>query len=252
MPSVKTCPFDPAELVRRYTTTAPKHGFRVETFGMCDGVPLIALTKRHAGVRPRIYLSAGIHGDEPAPPLALLQLLDHAIFDDRAHWFLVPLLNPNGFRFSQRENLAGIDLNRDYLQPFSPEVTAHVQWLQTQPRFDLALCLHEDWESTGFYLCELNPDASTTLAPHIREAAETVMPIEQAQTIDGRPIAETGIIRPESDPLLRADWPEAIYLRRHHAALGYTLETSSSFALDQRIATQCQAVKAAIQAFTAG
>ncbi|HZP61719.1 MAG TPA: succinylglutamate desuccinylase, partial [Opitutaceae bacterium] len=47
-------------------------GFRVEKFGEVAGFPLFSLTKRTPGPRPRIYLSAGIHGDEPAPPLALL------------------------------------------------------------------------------------------------------------------------------------------------------------------------------------
>ena len=31
-----------------------------------------------------------------------------------------------------------------------------MRWLARQPNFDLAVCVHEDWESVGFYLYELN------------------------------------------------------------------------------------------------
>ena len=89
-------PFDPPALAARFAAAARVAGFRVERFGDHAGTPLFALTKRPPGPRPRprIYLSAGIHGDEPAPPLALLALLEAGVFDDRAVWFLCPLLNP--------------------------------------------------------------------------------------------------------------------------------------------------------------
>lgn len=239
-------PIDPPNFVRRIEAAARAAGFRVERFGKAAGCPLLALTKRTPGPRPRIYLSAGIHGDEPAPPLALLALLEAGRFDDRAVWFLCPLLNPVGFIRRTRENADGLDLNRDYKSLRSIEIQAHARWLQQQPNFDLALCLHEDWEAKGFYLYELNPTARESVAPKIIDAVSTICPIETATMIDGRDIAEPGIIRPLNDPLLRETWPESIYLRAHHARLGYTLETPSSFPLAQRIAAHRAACEAAI------
>ena len=67
--------------------------------------------------------------------------------------------------------------------------------------------------------------------------------------IDGREIAEPGVIRPVSDPLLRETWPEALYLRQHHGTLGYTIETASALPLEQRIATHGAVVRAAIDEF---
>lgn len=246
MSTVKTCSLDPADLVAQFSALGVERGFRVETIGVIGGDPVVALTKRASGARPRIYISSGVHGDEPAPPQALLQLLQQGRFDDSANWFLVPMLNPSGFRCNQRNNGQGIDLNRDYLDPVTDEVRSHVRWLQHQPRFDLALCLHEDWESRGFYLYELNPQSGASLALKIRAAAELHMPIEQDEVIDGRPIDEKGIIRPESDPTLRENWPEAIYLLQHHADRSYTLESSSALPLRQRIETHCASVTAAI------
>jgi hypothetical protein len=170
-------------------------------------------------------------------------------FGPQSSWFICPLLNPTGFAACTRENHAKIDLNRDYKSPQSLEAAQHVAWLRRQPQFDLVLCLHEDWESAGFYLYELNPDQRPTLAPAMIEAAGRVGPIETAAIIDGREADEPGIIRPLSDPLLRETWPEAIYLRNFHSTLNYTTETASSQPLAQRIATHRAVVRAAVGAF---
>ena len=207
---------DPPAFAARIEAAGRARGFRCERFGGVAGLPLIALTRRTPGPRPRIYLSAGIHGDEPAPPLALLDLLEQGAFDDRAVWFLCPLLNPAGFNCRTRENADGLDLNRDYKALRSIEIQAHARWLGRQPNFDLAICLHEDWESSGFYLYELNPGVRPSLARRMIEAVAPICPIETAPVIDGRSTAEPGIIRPEIDPMLRDPWPESIFLRAHH------------------------------------
>lgn len=247
MSAVKAAPvIDPPALAARLAAAGHAAGFRREPFGEIAGTPLFALTRRTPGPRPRLYLSAGIHGDEPAPPLALLELLEAGFFDARANWFLCPLLNPAGLARGTRANAAGLDLNRDYLDLRSAEIIAHVGWLRRQPRFDLTLCLHEDWESRGFYLYELNPDARPSLAEPILAAVEPLCPRELATVIDGRDVAAPGIIRPVNDPLLRETWPEAIYLRAHHVTLSYTLEAPSAFPLAQRIAALRAAIGAAV------
>lgn len=245
-------PFQIAQYLQDFRAAAATAGGRLEQFGQIDEFPLIAWTKRTPGPRPRIYLSAGVHGDEPAPPLALLDLLKEGFFDDSADWFICPALNPVGLHRGTRENPQGRDLNRDYLDCLSPEVQAHVAWLQRQPRFDLTLCLHEDWESQGFYLYELNPDQRPTLANVMIGAVGQLMSIESAEIIDGRPTDEPGIIRPVSDPSLRTNWPEAIYLRQAHTTLSYTLETPSALPLEQRIVAQKAAVTAAIRTLILG
>jgi hypothetical protein len=237
---------DPIAYLRRLEPAAAKAGFRVEPFGDVAGHRLVAVTKRTPGPRPRIYLSAGIHGDEPAPPLSLLELMERGVFDGRAVWFICPLLNPIGFTRRTRENADGIDLNRDYRASKSAEIQAHSRWLKSQPNFDLSLCVHEDWESKGYYLYELNPNHRPTLANRIITAVSAVCPIETATVIDGREISETGIIRPVSDPLTRELWPESIYLRAHHTRLSYTLESPSAFPLAERVAAQCAAIETAI------
>ena len=253
MSAVKAAPvIDPPELAARFEAAGRAAGFCIERFGEIAGCPLLALTKRTPGRRSRIYLSAGIHGDEPAPPLALLELVEAGVFDASAVWFICPLLNPLGFTRGTRENADGLDLNRDYKHLCSAEIQAHRRWLQRQPNFDLTFCVHEDWESKGFYLYELNPHQRPTLAEPMIAAVERVCPIEIASVIDGRATAARGIIRPVSDPLLRDQWPEAIYLRAHHTTLGYTIESPSALPLPQRIAAHRAAIETALRLSTRG
>ncbi len=246
MSSVKAAPFDPYAFASRIEGAGRSAGLRLEPYGEIRGCPLLALTQRAAGLRPRIYLSAGIHGDEPAPPQALLSMIEAGVFDGRATWFICPQLNPTGLALGTRESASGLDLNRDYLDLSASETRAHVAWLQRQPPFDLTLCLHEDWEATGFYLYELNSENRRSLAEPMLEAVRPLCPIDEALTIDGRAMAAPGIIRPIDDPLLRETWPEAIYLRAHHTTLSYTLETPSAVPLAQRIAALRAAVEAAL------
>ena len=243
---VKTSVIDPLALAARFEDAGRAAGFRVERFGEIAGYPLLALTKRTPGPRLRVYLSSGIHGDEPAPPLALLDMIEAGAFDERATWFICPLLNPMGFTRGTRENGDPLDLNRDYKDLRSAEIGAHVAWLRRQPNFDLVLCLHEDWESVGYYLYELNPLDRPSLAVPIIEAVRELCPIDGNAIIDGREASAPGIIRPISDPLLRENWPEAIYLRAHHSSLTYTLESPSALPLAQRVAAHRAAVATAL------
>jgi protein MpaA len=239
---------DPLAVAAQFDAAARPAGFRIEKFGETPSGPLLALTKRTVGPQPRIYLSSGIHGDEPAPPLALLRLLERGFFDERAIWFICPLLNPVGLVRGTRENADGLDLNRDYRDPASAEIRAHVAWLQRQPRFDLALIVHEDWEARGFYLYELNRTQQPSLAEPMLTAVRALCPIELAEQIDGFP-ASGGVIRPEGDPTKREVWPESIYLHAHHTRLSYGFETPSTLPLEQRITTLCAAIETAASPF---
>src|SRR5688572_19344722 len=126
---------------------AAAHGWDVEALPASADVELLALRRQVSFPRHRIYLSTGIHGDEPAGPLAMRELLKENDWPANADLWLCPCLNPTGFPLSKRECAQGADLNRDYRHRRTAEVRAHIKWLENQPRFDLCLCLHEDWEA---------------------------------------------------------------------------------------------------------
>jgi len=172
-------------------------------------------------------------------------LLRERKWPDAAEIVLCPCLNPTGFALNQRENATGRDLNRDYLHLESAEVRAHVAWLENQRPFDLCLCLHEDWESHGFYVYELNPDRKSSLAEAIVAAVAKVCPVDLSEIIEGRE-ARGGIIRPNLDPRSRPQWPEAFWLITHKTRLSYTLEAPSDFPLATRVNALVAGVKAAL------
>jgi hypothetical protein len=209
-------------------------------------VEFIACRREVPSPGRRVYISTGMHGDEPGGPLAALELLREDLWPADAALWLCPCLNPSGFALNRRENSGGIDLNRDYRHLQSAEVRAHVEWLGRQPDFDLALCLHEDWESAGFYLYELNPDHCPTLAERIIAEVAGVCPVDRSAVIEGRP-AQEGIIRPVINPMERPQWPEAVYLiARNKARQSYTFEAPSDFPIPVRVAALVAAVRTAI------
>ncbi len=191
---------------------------------------------------PRFYVSAGIHGDEPAGPLAVARLIAEDAFPRDAWIWLCPCLNPSGFRGNTREAAGGLDLNRDYRDPKSLEVRAHVAWLESLPNFDVTICLHEDWEASGFYLYELNPDGRPSLAPPTLKAVSEVCPIDPSPMIDGRE-ASLGLISPILDPADRPEWPEAFHLIQSKTRLSYTVESPSDFPLETRVQALALATK---------
>lgn len=225
---------------------ARARGWETHRIAAETGPGLVALTRRgrpEAGTAPhRLYLSAGIHGDEPAGPLAVRQLVQEDDWQAGTEIWLCPCLNPEGFEQGRRENRGGLDLNRQYLHRQAGETRAHIAWLERQPVFDVAVCLHEDWEAHGFYLYELNPDARPSRAEAMIRRVAEVCPIDPSPVIEGRPAAG-GIIRPEADPALRTDWPEAFWLVQHKTRHSYTLEAPSDFPLEARVAALVTAVR---------
>jgi murein peptide amidase A len=226
-------------------------GWRSEVFLDSDSVRLIALRRPSGSDRPRVYLSAGIHGDEPAGPLTVRRLFFEKLWPVGVDLWLCPCLNPSGFRLNRRENAEGLDLNRQYLHLRAAETRAHIAWLEKQPRFDLAICLHEDWESQGFYLYELNPDRLRSYADSVIATVSRVCPIDPSPEIEGRP-ASGGIIRPSGDLRSRPEWPEAFYLFTHKTRLSYTLEAPSDFPIETRVNALVAAVETVLESVATG
>jgi len=242
-------------VLREISAAALACGWSSETFFKSGDFDLLALYRGPLSVRSsqppiHLYFSAGIHGDEPAGPLAALRLLKENQWPDSAEIFLLPCLNPNGFVSNTRENEAHKDLNRDYRHLETPEVRAHVAWLQRQPDFDVAFCLHEDWESHGFYVYELNPDHHCSLSGAMVAAVKPVCPIDLSPMIEGRE-AKGGVISPNFDPATRPQWPEAFWLLQNKTRRSYTLEAPSDFPLVTRVNALVTGINAAMGSLSA-
>jgi len=233
------------QLLADFKAAAEKAGFNVATYGVIDQRPLYAFTRSAAATGSqgkRIYISTGIHGDEPAPPMALLSILQNNTLPLENDYYICPCMNPSGLAIHSRENSEGIDLNRDFSDFKSREIELHHEWVKEQiDDLDMAIHLHEDWEASGFYLYEINFGEVESRADSILQAAAAWVPIEIAVSIDGHS-ASGGIIRPPANHDVPEGLPEALFFQRRFNLLNYTLETPSSLELTARV----QAMQAAL------
>jgi len=232
-----------APFLDEFGALARARGFTPRVLCQTAAGPLMAWERGEAAAA---YLSAGMHGDEPAGPLAALELLRDGHFDEGS-WLLCPALNPTGLAAGTRDNAAGLDLNRDYWNRRSPEVRAHAAWLESLPCPRLFCSLHEDWESSGFYFYEINlAEDRPERAAAIFDAVAPWFAPEAAPLIDGHEVRAAGWIYHAAEADLPDDWPEAIFLAKRGCPLSFTYETPSAMALEARVAAQVAAVRAAL------
>ncbi|MGE9295634.1 MAG: M14 family metallopeptidase [Puniceicoccales bacterium] len=241
-------------LGRSFVREAKAMGFTVETLGEDRGLPVLALTRESltAGA-PRIHLSAGIHGDEPAGPVAILNMLRGDALSQDISWCLLPMLCPDNLRRNDRLGEGGVDPNRDYRARKLATTRMHCDWLEgTVGRFDLAFCLHEDYDTRGFYLYEhLAPGWERLSAPMIT-AVSAIAAVEQASEIDG--FAFEGGVHFFDETSLggreHEGWAEALMLVEMGTHAAYTLETpSNALSLGERGAIHAAAVLAGVGAW---
>lgn len=237
------------DFLPEFANVAEQAGFTSTVLAETAAGPVMAWERAHDG--PRVYVSAGMHGDEAAGPLAVLELLRSGFFNAPIHWTLCPALNPTGLAAGTRDNAAGIDMNRDYLTRHTPEVRAHAAWLETMAVPQLFLSLHEDWEARGFYFYEINLGADEPQrADRIIEAVSPWFEPESGPEIDGHEPHGPGWIYHAAEPDLPHGWPEAIFIAKLGCPLSFTLETPSHAPLASRVAAHCAAVRAACRNLT--
>jgi protein MpaA len=243
-PSTMSVEIDWPGYHRAFGEAAGEAGFSATLLVDLEAGPVFAWDR--AGPGRRVYLSAGIHGDEPAGPLAFLELMRSGFFDLASHWSICPTLNPSGLRAGTRENACGIDLNRDYWLRGSAEVLAHTAWFERRPTPNLFISLHEDWETTGFYFYEINlGEDRPERARGILDAVRPWFPPEGGLEIDGHEVREAGWIYHQAEADVPDGWPEAIYLAKRGCQVSFTFETPSQAVLRKRVEAHAAAVRAA-------
>jgi hypothetical protein len=137
----------------------------------------------------RLGLFAGIHGDEPAGCVALVQFLA-AIVDDpeRAAGYellVYPVVNPTGWEDGTRTNRAGRDLNREFWRGSEePEVRCIEHELRARA-FAGVITLHADDTCEGHYGYSHGRALDDALLRPALLAAERVLPRDRRAVIDG-------------------------------------------------------------------
>ena len=234
---------DPAAIAKRAAVLARKHGLRRVRLGRAGDDPVDLYESRpREGKRPRVYLSAAIHGDEPAGAEGLLRWWEQAeaALFARFDFTIVPCLNPGGLRLNTRTDPQGRDLNRSLNRKGFPILAALKAKLNAGIPFALSVLHHEDYDGCGMYVYELAPRGEPKWGHGLLRAARPHCPFDPRKTIEGRR-ADRGVIAPAVDSkkfrafFRKMGMAEAPWLfLTGRAARSYTVETPSEFDLSVR------------------
>jgi hypothetical protein len=194
--------------------------------------------------RETLYISTGVHGDESAPPWALLKWATENLKLLHTHRFLIlPCVNPHGLMHNTRVDHRGVDINRTFHDLSDPLIAAWHK-LVAGRTFTLALNLHEDYDAQGIYAYELNGEGQT-VSREILEDCAHVLPLDGRAKIDGRK-SDRGLIQPRRIPRDLPGMPEAIVLYQMGAMVTITFESPSEFSLEDRIAVQKKFIESSL------
>ena len=144
-------------------------------------VALVRFANGPAGA-PRILLTGGVHGNEPAGVETAVRLVEHLAADPDSVPAcvveIIPMVNPWGWSHDIRFNREGLDVGRDFASLESQEagiIQAHLQG----NRYDLIIDLHEDPAACGFYMYQYGRPDKSIVEPIIAAVAAMGYPIEQ-------------------------------------------------------------------------
>jgi len=183
-----------------------------------------------------LYLSAGVHGDEPAGVVALLEWAgDNIAWLKKNPVLIFPCFNPWGLVNNSRTDHRGVDLNRHFHRARDPHISGWVRFVRGLA-FHNVLSLHEDYDAQGLYLYEIGARAGA-LGPGIFDACFCAIRPDPRKTIEGRRAKEGYIFRVRP-PVIPEGLPEPLQLQRMGAVRSLTLETPSEFSLATRVRAQ--------------
>ncbi len=222
----------------------------MRAFCEADGFPLYWLeAEARTGSAPRLYFSAGIHGDEPAATEALVAWAGRrAGALGRCGFVIFPCLNPWGLLNNSRCDARGRDLNRGYHRKDLPVIAAQKALLRGLT-FDAALMLHEDFDGRGTYIYEL-PGERPFWGERLLASAAKHIPPEPRARVEGRR-CRRGVIRPRAVPANLPGLPEALFLGTR-ARRSMTFETPSEFSVGARVEAHMAALDELLRLARAG
>jgi hypothetical protein len=237
---------DYPRLIERWRAVAERAGLAMRRLAKGPQNLYCVRTKR----LPRegtIYISAGIHGDEPAGTEALIAWAEaNTRLLRRRPFFLVPCINPWGLVNNARMDSRGRDLNRVFQNDAVAEIAALKRTIARR-RFALALTLHEDYDGLGIYIYEIQ-GACPYWGEALLEAARPHLPAETRRVIEGRECVG-GLVRRTLDMKLftQIGLPEAVHLHLLGCPRVFTIETPSEYGLDRRVRAQVAVIEECVR-----
>jgi murein peptide amidase A len=232
-------------LIKRWKSLARKAGLQGSVYCTAEEFDLYYFVSPALKDSAGVYLSAGIHGDEPGATEGLYQWADlHRSVLRELPVMIFACLNPWGLIHNRRTDSENRDLNRCYNLDSIPRIQAQKEVFRAR-RFRLAMCLHEDYDAQGAYLYEIR-NKLTTFGQELLAAAGFYVPIDPRATIEGRRADQGWIARKvnlKKFPVIA----EAIYLAANHSDRTITTETPSEYDLSARVQAHVAMIQRAME-----
>ncbi|MDD5650638.1 MAG: DUF2817 domain-containing protein [Candidatus Nanoarchaeia archaeon] len=196
--------------------------------------------------RTRVLIVGGIHGDEPAGPLGLMEFLrqrNSKEILDRLSVSFLPVMNVYGYIHNTRDNEGNKDINRNY-DNGSPSKEAQAIKNNKDFIFNLAskgfLTLHEDITKDKFYLYTCGKNRK--LFDSLRAVGKKAFGLATGEANDKYPI-DNGFVKDVLD-----DGSFESFLG-NNGIIGVTTETPTIEKIDKRIETNRLLVNAFLRHF---
>lgn len=232
-PRVLKRPDDYSTLSRKWRESANAQNWTLKTLQYSPGNELIYV-ENHSSTEnnPAVYISAGIHGDEPAAPAGLLHWFQiHSYRWKNIPIIIFPCLNPEGYDLGIRTNLDGVDLNRQFAEGSVALVSALKKKIQSHPIL-YAITLHEDCGANGIYLYAI-ARKSLPLEKHLRNIP-TILPVSKDSEIDGL-LSKSGVITLSPEITYFTDMPEIRFIANQHPdSSAVVFETPTNYSFNDR------------------
>lgn len=230
-------------LLARWRALAKRVGMRVKELCKVEGYRVFWLeTAAAARGEATVYLSAGVHGDEPGATEGLLKWAEGNEALLRSGAFLIfPCLNPVGLVANTRVDGRGLDLNRRFHVREDIVCGAWRKVVEGRP-LSLGVCLHEDYDAQGMYVYELSGLAKGWSGEVLKKIGTRRLPVDGRRKIEGRATVG-GVIQRRKSPKGLTGLPEALVIYEMGCAVSLTFETPSEFALDDRVKAQVAFLK---------
>jgi len=179
-PSIRSSSFNSryfkhADLENAINSIASSSLIKIESIGSSYEGRNIYLFEIGRG-RTNLLFWSQMHGNEPTGTLALFDLINFLNSDllhdftenilNKFKIFIIPMLNPDGAEYFQRENSLGIDINRDALQLTSPEALILSKVIE-QVKPEVSFNLHD--QDRRWIAGKKHPAVISLLAPPIDE-----------------------------------------------------------------------------------
>lgn len=226
---------DYPHLIERWRAVAARTGMVMRRIAKGPEFPLYCLRSKSLPREGVIYISAGIHGDEPGATEGFITWAEKNTRRlRRGPFLLVPCINPWGLVNNIRTDSSRRDLNRSFQSDSIPEIVG-LKRVMGRRRFSLGLTLHEDYDAQGIYIYEI-PGTDPAWGEVMLEAARPHVPPDPRDLIEGRE-SIGGVVRRPLDMKVfdEIGMPEAVYLYLLHCPRVFTTETPSEYGLDRRV-----------------